>query len=130
MTVITQVNTRTRNLISDAINEALADVADQFGLNFKIDEVKSDFVSVSGKFRLVVGLDEGGNVVDKDKESFENKARSLGIPLDWYLKEYSANGWEYRITDLLPSRPKNCVQSTRRDGKVFIAPPSYIHRHI
>jgi len=131
MDTITNMGMAEKRTLKSALKEALADVADQFGLEFELSKEKSDSGSFETSLRMKVTLDDDGNVIDKDKEVFERRAMSLDVPPEWYNAVCREGRTEYRVVGLNPSRPKNCVSIKRvHDGKGMICPPGWVRRHL
>ena len=129
--VITRFDLGTAATFMREAERALQFVAQRHGLKVETTLDRSDLFSVGGNVKFVVAQDADGNDFDPGRDKWNKHARYLGLEEGWYGQTFWDRGEKLKVTDVLPNRPKNCVQLTRvSDGKVFICKPAYLRSRL
>lgn len=107
-----------------AINEALAPVGQEYGLEFSCGNAEFNDYSFVFKLNGIVKSKE----VNGEKEMFKQRAVIYGFSPDDYGREFISNGKQYRFIGFNDKARVNCcITLCLEDNKKYVYPSSNIH---
>lgn len=118
------VNRETLRLLRPAIDAALAEVAQRFGLILKIGNGSFAPDGASGHLKVEIARPSASGATDpaiiKAEADWKTYARPFGLDADWLHKETVHNGTPHKILGLMPSRAKFPVLVLAPSGKQML----------
>lgn len=112
------------------INDALAELGKELGVQFEAGNGSYDASGLTGHFKLLIksrSLD--GLVIDQERADFTTLAKLYDMEPAWIDQPFPFNGKQVKITGLRSKATKNNVRiEDVRTGKVYVAPSIQIAR--
>jgi hypothetical protein len=121
---IKEMDRGTVRMLSEAMKEALKEVADEYGLALDYKGASYSSSNATFKFELATKGSKGANT--REKEAFVKTAILFGLDAKDLGKEFTHEGWTYTISGLKPRSRRYPIVCTRGDGKSFKFPASIV----
>lgn len=112
---ITNFGRQEHRLLSVAIEKALKDIGDEFGVDLKTNG--GQIGTGCGRVNVEVTVRETAAGVNGAAAEWNQFCHSVGLPRDLYGKTFISGGTLYRITGLALNRPKFPVSAERVHDK-------------
>lgn len=114
--------------VRSAINTALNDVADHFGITLDIGNISFEGNRFTSKITANI-VSEDGVVLTRERSDFTRYAKNLcGLDPDWLDKSCTIGGDTYTITGLKTKARKNKIMLECSDGTHRVAPADMVKR--
>lgn len=115
--------------LSAAINAALKQVGDDFGVD--LTPVGGVYGNNNAHVKVSVTVRDTGAGMSSSESEFRRMASLYGMKPDWYGEAVILQGTAYEICGIKPSAPKYTVQIKRcHDGKIFGCTVSTVTRQL
>lgn len=107
--------------------QAVKELEEKYGVSMGIGRITFSGEEFSGRLTIVNNTELKdtptieGEENENEKQMFQTKALSLGIPFDWYKKTFVSGRKRFTIVDLSLLRPKYCVVLKDENEKTFKA---------
>lgn len=119
---IKQFDRATLDLLKQELNEALAPVAEKYGITLKFEGAKYDTNSAILRFNAVTT--DGETAAGRARKEWLQHASAYGCDVAWLDKQFLTFGPKpqlYKVVGLASNRSKNVVIAERvKDGKRFV----------
>lgn len=113
------------NEMKDDLKQALEPFEKKWGVVAQMTKTRYADLQTHITLRLTIG--ESDDAVRR--QTFERFGPALGVPVDWYGERIRLDKGIFIISELIPSRPKNCIGLTRIiDDRHFVCSPEAIRR--
>ena len=128
---ITQFNRQECRRLSDAIEQAIKKIGDEFGVHIKRSSGSFTDANYKMKWEASV-INENGEIRSREAEDFKTQARLYGLQETDLGKTFSDwTGRKFEITGLTPRRSKYPILAKDvNTGKVFKFPIEQIKLHL
>lgn len=125
-TKLTKFDRPSLKLVEAAVNKALTEVAEQFGVSFDRKPGRFSESNYDGRYNFQIVSEDG--VPAANKANFEKYAPMFGLDPGLFGFTYIENTHTFTVVGLNLKAPKNCVKLERDDGASFCCPAQYINR--
>lgn len=118
---MTELNNKdTLKALRDDMNEALAAVAEKYGVKINVGSASYDAMGLSCSYKLEVEATQTEDGTEAARAKFECYAALFGLAAEDYHNTFDYFGIEYRIVDLnLKARKKPLIIENMSNGKHY-----------
>jgi hypothetical protein len=118
---MTQITSQTLKTMRPQIEDALKELGERLGIDFKLGRGTYNGSGVNGSFALEMAARDAATGKSGAQVLFERLAPRYGLTAEDYGREFTYQRTRYKLVGINPKSPVNCLSVARvKDDKEFV----------